>query len=71
MHLHALLPALLVNPPIPEQVLNPIMPHRALQFNEQMQLMPAQLVTYADNCLFDIRHIALTSIEDSIYDSIS
>jgi hypothetical protein len=29
------------------------------------------LVTYADNHPFDVRHIAPTSIEDSIYDGIS
>jgi hypothetical protein len=71
MHVHALLLALPVDPPIPEQVLHPITPHRALQFNDQPQMTLARLVTHADNCPFDVRHIALTSIEDSVYDGIS
>jgi hypothetical protein len=29
------------------------------------------LVTHADNCPFDVRHITPTSIEDSVYDGIS
>jgi hypothetical protein len=62
---------LLVDPPIPEQVLHPKTPHRALWFDDQLQLTPARSVTYADNCLFDIRYIAPTSIEDSVYDGIS
>jgi hypothetical protein len=71
MHIRALLLALLVDPPIPEQVLHPITSHQALQFNDQLQPTPAQLVTHADNCPFNVRHIALTSIKDSVYDSIS
>jgi hypothetical protein len=34
VHVCALLPALPVNPSIPEQVLHPTTPHRALQFND-------------------------------------
>jgi hypothetical protein len=71
MHVHALLPVLPVDPPIPEWVLHPISPHQALQFNDQPQPTPAQSVTHTNNHLFDVRHIALTSIEDSIYDGIS
>jgi hypothetical protein len=33
--------------------------------------MPARSVTHADNHPFNIRHIAPTSIEDSVYDRIS
>jgi hypothetical protein len=33
--------------------------------------MPAQSVTHTNNHPFDVRHIAPTSIEDSIYNSIS
>jgi hypothetical protein len=33
--------------------------------------MPAQLMTYADNSLFNVRHISPMMIEDSIYNSIS
>jgi hypothetical protein len=71
VHVHALLLALPVNPSIPEQVLHPITPHRALQFDDQLQPTPAQSVTHADNCPFDVRHIAPMLIEDSIYDGIS
>jgi hypothetical protein len=71
MQVHALLLMLLVDPPIPEQVLHPITPHQALQFNDQMQPTPAQSVTFTDNYPFDVRHITLMSIKDSIYDSIS
>jgi hypothetical protein len=38
VHVHALLPALPVNPSIPEQVLHPVTPHRALRFDDQLQL---------------------------------
>jgi hypothetical protein len=71
MHVHALLLVLLVDSSIPEQVLHPITPHWALWFDDQLQLTPAQSVTHTNNCLFNVRHIALTSIKDSIYDSIS
>jgi hypothetical protein len=37
VHICALLLALLVNPSIPEQVLHPITPHRALWFDDQLQ----------------------------------
>jgi hypothetical protein len=71
MHVHALLLVLPVDPPIPEQVLHPITPHQALQFNDQPQPTLAQLVTHTDNCPFDMRCIVPMLIEDSIYDSIS
>jgi hypothetical protein len=41
MHVRALLPALPVDPSIPGQVLHPITPHQALQFDDQLQLTPA------------------------------
>jgi hypothetical protein len=70
IHVCALLLALPVDPPIPKQVLHPKTPHQALQFNDQLQPTLAQSVTHADNHPFDVRHIALTSIEDSIYNGI-
>jgi hypothetical protein len=36
-----------------------------------MQLIPAQLVTYANNHSTDVRHIAPTLNENNIYDNIS
>jgi hypothetical protein len=41
VHVCALLPALPVNSSIPEQVLYPITPHRALWFDNQLQPTPA------------------------------
>ena len=38
---HTLLPALPVETPIPDQVLPPVTPHRALQFDDQTQPTPA------------------------------
>jgi predicted sugar kinase len=70
VHVHALLLALPVNPSIPEQVLHPITPHRALWFDDQLQLTPARSVTHANNRPLDIRHIAPMLIEDIVYDSI-
>jgi hypothetical protein len=40
MHVNVLLLVLLVNSPIPEQVLHSITPYQALQFEEQMQPTP-------------------------------
>jgi hypothetical protein len=71
VHVYALLLALPVDPPIPEQVLHLITSHRALQFDDQPQPTPAQSVTHANNCPFDVRHIVPMSIKDSIHDSIS
>jgi hypothetical protein len=71
MHRNALLPALPVETPIPDQVLHPVTPRRALRFDDQAQPTPARSVTYADNRSLNVRHIALMSDKDNVYDSIA
>jgi hypothetical protein len=54
---------------MPRQALPINTPHRALHFDGNTT--PAQLVTYADNCLANVRHIAPMLDEDNVYDGIA
>jgi hypothetical protein len=70
MHESALLLALLVNPAMPRQALPLNTLHRALCFDGNAT--PAWLVTYANNCPANVRHIAPTLDEATIipYDKV-
>jgi hypothetical protein len=69
MHGSALLPALPVNPAMPRQALPLNTLHRVLHFDGNA--IPAQLVTYANNCTANVRHIAPMLDKDNVYDGIA
>jgi hypothetical protein len=54
---------------MPRQALPINTPHQALHFDGNA--MPAQSVTYADNHLANVRHIAPTLDKDNVYDGIA